>query len=450
MNITLKTGIALLLLLISMHLFEINYKMGLLIVLISWSFYIFLKIRHDFALLPLYLITKIQGKNFKSLTNLKEIKKILKLTDKGHIIEELFASPAWDPILSVESTNGTTWETLKKNLMKFIEFIPSKEKLREISEIEKNYLLKNKIILDSKLISKYTLKIFLKWLFCENYLDMEQEKENQSENQKSINNGIENIDSEKTSDSEGTFKHKINSKISENGKFIDEFSFINKFLTEEFLDEMYKSSLEYRKEIAIKGKGDQALKKFAVDSIVKILKASKYANLLQWEKPECYSILMQPFIISPMINMSDIAVLLEKNSHKYSKNNFDSFFCYLDYCLYSDHPFPILERYEKESNTQYFIDLRTLQNFVDEKEGNILNFGLGIRGCLGRFYAKEFIKGFFEDFITEKDLFKPKEGHLYSGRDNDNADFSESLYQVKILYRVFKDELIRNFKLNYC
>jgi len=158
---------------------------------------------------------------------------------------------------------------------------------------------------------------------------------------------------------------------------------------------------------------------------------------------------MQPFIISPMINMSDIAVLLHKNSDQYLKNNFASFYSYLDFCLFSDHPFPVLERFDKETNTQYVIDLRTLPNYVSEKEGNSLNFGVGIRGCLGRFYAKEFIQGFFEDFVKEKNLFKPKQGHLFSGRDNDNFDLNESFYQIKLLFKVLKNEIIRNFKIRF-
>jgi len=433
---------------------DFNLKLTSFICIIGFLTYLFLKIRHDFAILPLFLITKIQGRNFKNSKDMKEIKNILKLSDKGNVIEELLATPAWSPILSVESTNGKIWETLKKNLMQFIEYIPSKEKLGEIAENEKKYLIENKIKLDSKLISQSTLKIFLKWLFCENHINNFKNSSNDriissnnihdSLSMISADSNEEKIDSDQTSDTDHTnknynFQHKT-------GKF-DEFKFINQFITEEYLDKMFLSSLEYRKEIALKGKGDSSLKLFAVESIVDILKKSKYKNLFEWEKPECYSILMQPFIISPMINMSDIAVLLEKNSTEFTDDKMNNFFNYLDFCLYNDHPFPILERYEAETNTQYFIDLRYLKNFIKEKEGNILNFGYGVRSCLGRFYAKEFIKRFFEDFIKEKDLFKPLEGHLYSGRNNDNESFKESIYQIKIIFKVLKNEIIKRIKL---
>jgi len=447
MNTQTKIGIFFL---VSAILSKINISLNCIILSFMGILlaFIMLKLRHDFSIFPLYLITIIQGRNFKNSKDLKEIKNVLKLSDKGHVIEELFATPAWHPILSVESTNGTTWETLKKNLLKFIEYLPSKEKLREIAENESEMLISNRTIVDSKNVSKMTLKIFLKWIFFDNnyFIHSNDNTKYQIFTEKINKTNYENhveIKSEETSDSEHPCQELYNRSKNDLNK--KEFSFIDEFLTEEFLDKMYQSSIEYRKEIAIKGKGDPFLKQYAVDSIVNILKKSKFSELFNWEKPECYSILMQPFIISPMINMSDIAVLLAKNSEKYSNNGFDNFFTYLDFCLYYDHPFPVLERYDQESNTQYFIDLRSLKNFIDEKEGNSLNFGYGVRSCLGRFYAKEFIRGFFEKFMKQEELFKPKEGHLYSGRDNDDGDFGESVYQIKILFKVLKNEIIRNY-----
>lgn len=389
--------------------------------------YFMLKIRHDFCFFPLFLITKIQKRKFKVLKDLNEITKILKLSDKGQVIEELFASPSFLPILSLESTNGKIWETLKKNLFKFVAYIPSQEKLASIAKQESNNLLKNKIVLDSKLVSKMTVKIFLKWLFMDQVKIDDNNTDSSSTNKESTQ--IDSINSD-------------DEVINNDG---DEFVFINKFLTEEFLDNMYESSLEYRKEIAIKGKGCMKKKQYAVDAIVEIFKQSKYSDLFDWEKPECYSIIMQPFIISPMINMSDIAVILDNNKDKYNKKEFESFNSYLDFCLFKEHPFPILERYDAEINTQYFIDMRNLKNHINEKEGSVVNFGVGIRGCMGRAYARKFITSFFGPFINEKELFLPKVGHLYSGRDNDNASIVESIYQFKVLFKVLKDEVIRNY-----
>ena len=409
--------------------------------------YIVSNLRYDFSILPLYIFTKIQGKKFKLTNDMKEIKTILKIKDKGYAIEELIASPAWLPILSVESTNGKIWETLRKNLLNFIEYIPSKEKLGQITKDESNYLISKKIILDSKIISKTTLKIFLKWLFSENHLKLNQNFSHSNSESNNLINNLEqikcNLKNENDSD---PFEIKDNVTVaSDSEEKKDEFNFINQFLTEEFLENMYLSSLEYRKEIAVKGKGCPLKKRYAVDEIISILNKSKFSSLHEWEKPECFSFIMQPFIISPMINISDIAVTLNKFSKEYEDKKFDNYLRYLDYCLFNEHPFPVLERYEESTNTQYFVDLKRLRKEVPESEGNIVNFGIGIRGCLGRVYAKEFIKSFFEDYMDKKELFKPEENHLYSGRDNDNVNFYESLYQMRVLFTVIKNEICRNY-----
>ena len=58
----------------------------------------------------------------------------MKLTDKGRGIEELFATSAWSPILSLESTNGTTWQELMTGYHNFLRYLPSKENLKTISQ----------------------------------------------------------------------------------------------------------------------------------------------------------------------------------------------------------------------------------------------------------------------------------------------------------------------------
>ena len=67
-----------------------------------------------------------------------------------------------------------------------------------------------------------------------------------------------------------------------------------------------------------------------------------------------------------MINISDIAVSLKNKINNFNK--YDEFYGYLDHCLFEEHPFPILERYIKETNTQFFVDLRDMKNNFDEKE----------------------------------------------------------------------------------
>lgn len=389
-------------------------------------FYVFLNIRNDFIFLPLFILVKVQGKNFKVSRDLKEIKQNLKGSDKGEIIEDLFALPAWAPILSVESTNGKVWEAVKDNLMKFKKHIPCKEKIGFIAKKEAQELLRKKELIDSKIIAKLTLKIFLKWLFCENNKPLLSE-DTEEENNKVP---IDSSEKPKILTYENAFEEK-------------DFEFINQFITDEFLEDMFYNGLQWRKEIALKGEGCKIRKMRAVNNIVDILKKSKFKDVFDWDNPECFSFIMQPFIISPMINICDIAVSLKNEMVHMEK--YEEFLGYLDHCLFVEHPFPVLERYIKETNTQVFVDLRDMSKYFNEKEASkVLNFGVGIRGCLGRFYAKEFIKNFFENMVKEE-FFQPFEGHLFSGRSNDKENFQESVYQITLFLKVLYGEIKRHW-----
>jgi hypothetical protein len=72
------------------------------------------------------------------------------------------------------------------------------------------------------------------------------------------------------------------------------------------------ASWEWRKEIAMRGKADMAVKQGAVKCVVEDLLWRHSPTWVlfgeKWRKPEYFSLIMQPFIISPAINISDIAV----------------------------------------------------------------------------------------------------------------------------------------------
>ncbi|CAF4539468.1 unnamed protein product, partial [Didymodactylos carnosus] len=131
-------------------------------------------------------------------------------------------------------------------------------------------------------------------------------------------------------------------------------------------DFVCKASWEWRKEIAAKGKADPLLKRRTIDWLIDLINQSDYLQLFgeQWSTPEYYSIIMQPFILSPMINMSDIAV------SAYRRPDLS-----VQELIHYYHPLPILERYiEKDisvfndgvrsvlinANTQVFIQLDTI------------------------------------------------------------------------------------------
>ena len=190
------------------------------------------------------------------------------LPDKGTGIEELIAYPAWSPILSLESVNGTQWLELKQNFLHFQKNIPSTAELCLITQREIKKALSTNVVLDGKMISILTLKVFVNWLF---------------------------YDENKSNTAEDT---------------------INDVLSDTMLERIYESSIEYRKEIAVRGAGCLRKKYDVIDIIVPLLRNhNTYKNLFDdWSRPEHYSIVIHPFIIAPMINVSDIAVSIEKHS----------------------------------------------------------------------------------------------------------------------------------------
>jgi hypothetical protein len=180
-------------------------------------------------------------------------------------------------------------------------------------------------------------------------------------------------------------------------------------------DELYDASIEFRKEIALKGFGNTEKKNRAVEIIREYIIKSKY-NLPN----DIYSIsvILQPFIISPAINVSDVAINWDLNKSVESN-------------IVRNHPFPILER-------EVIIDGRIIQVFIPTDELKILPFGYGQRQCTGKAIATTFLETFFTVLI-EKNVYRPSENHLFSGRDNDASySIEETIFQVQTVIRLLR------------
>jgi hypothetical protein len=303
---------------------------------------------------------------------------LLNSSDKGSFIEEKLASPAWLPILSLESVNGEIWPDLKSRFLMFQKYLPSTE---ELSQVIHNILSIQdpNVEIDAKQVVHITVACFVKWIF--------------------------------------------------NRDWEPEWDFV------------CESSWEWRKEIALKGKADVLIKRKTVEWIIDLINQSKYYQLYgeEWSKPEYYSIILQPFIISPMINISDIAV----SAHMRPELSINELIHYY-------HPFPILERYISEDivicadgvspllikgNTQVFIPLDQVDLFERYDPKVWSPFGFGPRKCAGTQYAIAFLTAFLT-YYKNNPKFVPQKNHKYSGRNNGNLSFRESIYQLIIIVKL--------------
>ena len=322
---------------------------------------------------------------FKELNknNINLINKVIGLKDKGKFIEYLVATPAWEPIISLESVDNDKWDQVKTNFLNFTTSFYVDNKINLIGDYIENYInqyINSNHIIDSKLISKITVQSFCKFLF-----DIE------------IN---------------------LND-----------------------LDILYQASIEWRKEISMKGKGNMDIKVNAINIILSYIKNNNNVYLIfneDWEKPEYYSIILQPFIISPMINVSDIMVSVQSLlSQSFISNDEIITNNLINKIIYSYHPFPILERFDPLTNTQYFLpldQLTTFHNYSDLYKN--LVFGAGPRRCSGQLYAYVILHKFIDVYLKNQTKFNPLLGHKYSGRNNDKFNFRESLYMGKILLKL--------------
>ena len=347
---------------------------------------------------------------------------------KGSFVEHLFAIPAWHPIYSIESEDGARWKALSMNCCQVFRTLRWKEKIplkvtASVQALVDAMRLDQSLVMDAEQVSRIALSVLYEILFEQTI----------------------------TSDEETLF---------------------------------YKASVEWRKEIALKGPGDYRVKEAFCQRLTQTIRASRYGAGLNNDHARdpvlWLSIFAQPFILSPQINVSDIMVsvflFLRADPLLYSitrKKAIESDDAYLNAVIMESirlqHPFPILERelcvdmiiqgksYPAGTQVMMILDQFIQNSEFDPQtwlepglkhpfEG--LVFGAGKRICLGKALAKHLMVEMLKSMLVILPDIKiqPGLGHLYSGRDNDSkASFRESLYQI----RVFGRALWRSFSIGF-
>jgi hypothetical protein len=189
---------------------------------------------------------------------------------------------------------------------------------------------------------------------------------------------------------------------------------------EDVVDDIVSASNEWRKEISLKGRGNRAIKQKAIESLSALL-------LIH---PDHIHHILQPFFISPVINISDLMCSVEYVPHLGPEE-------IALRAIMKHHPFPFLERYVDNAvssvpaQTQVFIPLaRMAAAHPDELW---MCFSTGPRGCPGRNIAKVLSREFVTT-LGSSPRFHPRVGHKYSGRDNDNR-MGDGWHCIKTMLR---------------
>ena len=111
----------------------------------------------------------IQGVSVLWTTDLLVARAVLRASsDKGTFIEEYIATPAWSPVLSIESTERVLWKELRSNFALIHARLPPKHLLgnamREEVTIWCEHALPSAII-DANVIATFVLRAVTVWLF---------------------------------------------------------------------------------------------------------------------------------------------------------------------------------------------------------------------------------------------------------------------------------------------
>ena len=336
---------------------------------------------------------------------------------KGHGIELMVACPAWAPIYSIESVDGEAWEWLSTHFSELYNKLGWESRISSLTRTHVTRFADRmrsnaNFVLDAEQISRLTANILFDLVFLRYMSPCEE-------------------------------------------------------------DLFYRASIEWRKELAVKGVGSKAVKNEFWALLGELLEASPYADDMkqyQDKRNLFLSLFAQPLIISPQINFSDIMAavfgFLRQDPALYAKALEAANSCDIEYlrnvCFESirlKHPFPILERELSsdievdgtsiKSGTQVYItydDFDQDQTFDPERwQSGKKNpyrhmlFGSGKRMCRGKNLAQEILGEMLRGLLLEipDAKIKPSENHLFSGRDNDNKDsLTTILYQIRIFFKL--------------
>jgi hypothetical protein len=315
----------------------------------------------------------LRGTPLRNVTDAETAMAVLRASDeKGAALERFVATPAWLPLISLESVDGALYKAMMADLHTLLDALPPPAALQAIAARQVVEAAARDDAIDAEAVARLCMAAFVEYVF-----------------------GVP-------------------------------------WCVE--LQVLVDASWEWRKEIAVRGRADPAVKAAAVERVLALLRATPALWALfgeRWAQPRYYSLIMQPFLISPAINVGDIAVAMAARPT-----------LSLEDAIRDQHPFPIFERFVAEDVTS--ADGRLLvrggtQVIVftsDLRRGAWPVFGCGPRACAGTQLALAVLRPLHAT-LRAHPRFVPERGHRYSGRNNDGGfSVAETLYFIRAIVPV--------------
>ena len=313
-------------------------------------------------------------------------------SDKGRALECLIATPAWLPVLSLESVDGDLWRRMREGFDALLKRLPEVSDLQKIAQKNCKKLLQSKAKIDADAIAAIALATMLEYIFP------------------------------------GTGNSGSNAQRAD----------------------ILAAASEWRAEISVRKKGNPLVKQKAIDVLLQLLRNSPLWDVYKerWADPECFSILMQPFVISPVINVQDIMIAVQLETERLGNQEEIT----LEKALRAHHPFPILERFVDKDiviNGTVVVPAKTqcimfTNDFTESTAWPL--FGAGLRMCAGAHIAMPLLKTFITELVPSSQ-FDARSGHRHSGRHNDGQmSFSEAMYFFKTIVRALLRAPLRENK----
>ena len=366
---------------------------------------------------------------------------------KGDGLERHVATPAWRPLLSLESVDGDLYERMVRAFHELVAELPEPREVAKIAEARAEEMLatvraraendapKETTEATTTTEAIVTLSTVAKEAAAskkKGSCTTKTTKPHHSEkNREDLLRGARVIDANATA----RFSLAV---------FV-EYVFGRKW--ESAFEVLVDASWEWRREIAVRGSADISVKRDAVRLVVgDLLRNNEKLWAMHgeaWWEPRNYSLVMQPFLISPAINVGDVAVALKRRPGSR-----------LEDAMRDAHPFPIFERFVEED---VYVDRRAGRGATSGRNANALKprglavkkntqvimftsdfrgsdvpwpvFGAGPRMCAGTSAALGVLRVVASTLAADGEAFAPEAGHKYSGRHNDGVSgLSEAWY----------------------